>query len=59
MSHTRVFIVHGYTASPHSHWFPWLKARLEARDIRVEVLAMPAATRRLGRRHGQPGAGSR
>lgn len=41
MSHTRVFIVHGYTASPHSHWFPWLKARLEARDIRVEVLAMP------------------
>ncbi|MFQ2202364.1 RBBP9/YdeN family alpha/beta hydrolase [Aeromonas hydrophila] len=41
MSHTRVFIVHGYTASPHSHWFPWLKAQLEARDIRVEVLAMP------------------
>lgn len=41
MSQTRLFIVHGYTASPDSHWFPWLKAELEARDVRVEVLAMP------------------
>jgi uncharacterized protein len=41
MSHTRVFIVHGYTASPQSHWFPWLKQQLETRDIHVEVLAMP------------------
>lgn len=41
MSHTRVFIVHGYTASPHSHWFPWLKEKLETRDIQVEVLTMP------------------
>ncbi len=41
MSQTRLFIVHGYTASPDAHWFPWLKAELEARDVRVEVLAMP------------------
>lgn len=41
MSHTRVFIVHGYTASPQSHWFPWLKEKLESRGIQVEVLAMP------------------
>lgn len=41
MSHIRVFIVHGYTASPQSNWFPWLKEKLESCGIHVEVLAMP------------------
>lgn len=36
-----VYVVHGYTATPGDHWFPWLKARLEADGVGVEVLPMP------------------
>lgn len=38
----RVFIVHGYTAAPDRHWFPWLKSRMEtAHGALVKVPAMP------------------
>jgi predicted alpha/beta hydrolase family esterase len=37
----RVFIIHGWKASPESNWFPWLKNELEKNGIAVEVLAMP------------------
>jgi predicted alpha/beta hydrolase family esterase len=38
----RVFIVHGYTAAPDRHWFPWLKAEMESRhDAAVHIPAMP------------------
>ncbi|OWY37332.1 hypothetical protein CEK28_17515 [Xenophilus sp. AP218F] len=37
----QVYIVHGYTASPQDHWFPWLKAKMEAEGVAVSVLAMP------------------
>jgi predicted alpha/beta hydrolase family esterase len=37
----KVYIVHGYTASPMSNWFPWLKSELENRGVDVVVLSMP------------------
>lgn len=37
----RVYIVHGYMASPTDHWFPWLKEKLELDGVKVEILAMP------------------
>lgn len=36
-----VYIIHGYQATPDSHWFPWLKQMLEAEGHQVEVLALP------------------
>ena len=37
----QVYIIHGYGASPASHWFPWLKEKLMADDHQVSVLHMP------------------
>ncbi|WP_428309495.1 RBBP9/YdeN family alpha/beta hydrolase [Hydrocarboniphaga sp.] len=37
----QVTIVHGYMASPQDHWFPWLKAKLEAEGAEVDVLSLP------------------
>ncbi|MEK9174582.1 MAG: alpha/beta hydrolase [Patescibacteria group bacterium] len=39
----RVFIVHGYDATPADNWFPWLKKELEVKGFEVEVPAMPEA----------------
>jgi uncharacterized protein len=41
MSSKRVFIIHGYSASPEDHWFPWLKNTLERDGIVATVLKMP------------------
>lgn len=40
----RVYVVHGYSAAPHDHWFPWLAERLRAQGHDVEVLPMPDST---------------
>lgn len=37
----KVYIVHGYTASPDKHWFPWLARELESIGVACERLAMP------------------
>ena len=37
----RVFIIHGWGASPGEGWFPWLKKGLEAKRFKVHVPAMP------------------
>ncbi len=37
----QVYIVHGYTASPDNHWFPWLEQQLAQRGIACQRLAMP------------------
>jgi hypothetical protein len=37
----RVHIVHGYTAAPSAHWFPWLGEQLAATGIEVSIHAMP------------------
>lgn len=41
MSNKRVFIIHGYSASPQDHWFPWLNGKLERDGLSVTNLAMP------------------
>ncbi|WP_419836571.1 RBBP9/YdeN family alpha/beta hydrolase [Xenorhabdus bovienii] len=37
----KIIIVHGYSASPSSHWFPWLKEVLTEQGAEVMVPAMP------------------
>lgn len=37
----KVYIIHGYGASPQHHWFPWLKQQLEQQGIRVDVPLLP------------------
>ncbi|WP_333803573.1 RBBP9/YdeN family alpha/beta hydrolase [Sulfurospirillum sp.] len=38
----KVIIIHGYYASPNSHWFPWFVEKVHAvHGINVEVLRMP------------------
>lgn len=38
----KVTIIHGYSASPYDHWFPWLQEKIHSvYDIDVEVLRMP------------------
>lgn len=36
----RVYIVHGYTATPDSHWFPWLEQALHSKGIACQRLVM-------------------
>ncbi|MFV0480508.1 MAG: RBBP9/YdeN family alpha/beta hydrolase [Campylobacteraceae bacterium] len=37
-----IYIVHGFGASPDSHWFIWLKEKLEAnKNVHVKILNMP------------------
>ena len=37
----RVNIVHGYGASPTSHWFPWLIRQVEAAGGQAKALTLP------------------
>jgi hypothetical protein len=37
----RVFIVHGWQATPHVNWFPWLKFELEEKGIEAYVPQLP------------------
>jgi len=38
----KIYIVHGYFASPTDHWFPWFVEKVDANyGIEVEVLRMP------------------
>ncbi|MBP6115144.1 MAG: serine hydrolase family protein [Neisseriaceae bacterium] len=39
-----VYIIHGFQASPASHWFPWLKQQLNRRRINAHILSMPHPT---------------
>lgn len=36
-----IYIVHGYTASAQSIWFPWLKEKVESSEVEVHILDMP------------------
>lgn len=40
-ANAKVYIIHGYTASIHANWFPWLKEQLVARGAFVEVIELP------------------
>lgn len=37
----KVYIVHGYGASPEKHWFPWLGEQLAMKGVQCECIAMP------------------
>lgn len=37
----RAVIVHGYTADPRRHWFPWLTDQLASRGVQVQAVALP------------------
>ncbi len=37
----RVFIIHGWTASPRGNWFPWTKNELKKLGFEVEIPRMP------------------
>ncbi|WP_255305442.1 alpha/beta hydrolase [Paenibacillus sp. Mc5Re-14] len=37
----QVYIIHGYTASPTDHWFPWLQDKLQEDGVSVNILEMP------------------
>ncbi|MBE0344504.1 serine hydrolase family protein, partial [Paenibacillus sp. 28ISP30-2] len=37
----QVYIIHGYTASPADHWFPWLQDKLQEDGVSVAILDMP------------------
>lgn len=37
----RIIVIHGYTASSQSHWFPWLKQALENQGAVVTIPSMP------------------
>lgn len=41
----RATILHGYTAAPDDHWFPWLAGRLEAAGFEVSVPELPESVR--------------
>lgn len=40
----RLFIIHGYDASPQKHWFPWLKKTMEKEGYEVNIPKMPMPT---------------
>jgi len=42
MSNPRVVVIHGFTASPSAHWFPWLKQTLGAEGVEVDVVELPS-----------------
>lgn len=38
---TRVFLVHGFNATPQNAWYPWLKQELQKRGVDVRAPQMP------------------
>lgn len=44
MTQKRLFIIHGYTATPQNHWFNWLKAQAGLLGMEVIVPALPNTT---------------
>lgn len=37
----KAYIIHSYTATPESHWFPWLAGELKKYNYDTEVVALP------------------
>jgi uncharacterized protein len=38
----QIYIVHGYSALPSDHWFPWLRDNLEQRGAAVSIVDLPS-----------------
>lgn len=43
-SSKKVYIVHGYKASVHDHWFPWLATQIHCAGHEVKIIALTDAT---------------
>ncbi|WP_026888933.1 RBBP9/YdeN family alpha/beta hydrolase [Clostridium beijerinckii] len=41
MKSTNIYVVHGYTSSSESEWFPWLKEQFKDISIKVNIPDMP------------------
>ncbi|MCF2874069.1 MULTISPECIES: RBBP9/YdeN family alpha/beta hydrolase [unclassified Tenacibaculum] len=41
MSKTKIYLIHGYTASPTSNWFPSFKKELLNENVEIIILDMP------------------
>ncbi|NOW04677.1 RBBP9/YdeN family alpha/beta hydrolase [Clostridium beijerinckii] len=41
MKSTNIYVIHGYTSSSKSEWFPWLKEQFKDSSIKVSVPDMP------------------
>lgn len=41
VSRPRVFLIHGFNATPQDAWLPWLKSALEKRGVDVHAPQMP------------------
>ncbi|MDD3343765.1 MAG: alpha/beta hydrolase [Sulfurospirillaceae bacterium] len=38
----KIYVIHGFFASPYDHWFPWLHDKMQmAHGLDVEILHMP------------------
>lgn len=36
----KIFIIHGFNASPESHWFQWLKSNIEQKDYVCDIVQL-------------------
>jgi predicted alpha/beta hydrolase family esterase len=41
MKSTNIYVIHGYTSSSESEWFPWLKEQVKNRQVKIDILNMP------------------
>lgn len=41
MKSTNIYVIHGYTSSSQSEWFPWLKEQVKNRQVKIDIPNMP------------------
>ncbi|ALB46499.1 RBBP9/YdeN family alpha/beta hydrolase [Clostridium beijerinckii] len=41
MKSTNIYVIHGYTSSSQSEWFPWLKEQFKNSPVKVNIPDMP------------------
>ncbi len=41
MKSNNIYVIHGYTSSSQSEWFPWLKEQFENRQVKIDIPNMP------------------
>lgn len=41
MKNTNIYVVHGYTSSSQSEWFPWLKEQVKNIQVKIDIPDMP------------------
>jgi len=41
MKNTNIYVIHGYTSSNQSEWFPWLKEQFKNSHVKIDIPNMP------------------